>query len=114
MWTLSGFIDEISPELTEQCRVAAELGLRYAEIRSAWQVNILDLDAAQLDEMKKTLAAYGLPALGGAAGVAGMETFAVGSVQNHPVLLLAAAVVVAANAVSIPIAARCYAAREKR
>ena len=29
-------------------------------------------------------------------------------------LLLAAAVVVAANAVSIPIAARCYAAREKR
>ena len=51
---------------------------------------------------------------GGAAGVAGMETFAVGSVQNLPVLLLAAAVAVAANAVSIPIAARCYAAREKR
>lgn len=51
---------------------------------------------------------------GGAAGVAGMETFAVGSVQNLPVLLLAAAVAIAVNAVSIPIAARCYAAREKR
>ena len=51
---------------------------------------------------------------GGAAGVAGMETFTVGSVQNLPVLLLAVAVAVAANAVSIPIAARCYAAREKR
>ena len=51
---------------------------------------------------------------GGAAGVAGMEAFTVGSVQNLPVLLLAVAVAVAANAVSIPIAARCYAAREKR
>ena len=51
---------------------------------------------------------------GGAAGVAGMETFAVGSVQNLPVLLLAAALAIAVNAVSLPIAVRCYAAREKR
>ena len=28
MWTLSGFIDEISPDFTEQCAVAADLGLR--------------------------------------------------------------------------------------
>lgn len=60
MWTLSGFIDEIAPDFTEQCRVAAELGLTYAEIRSAWQVNILDLDPAQLDVVKSSLAAYGL------------------------------------------------------
>ena len=51
---------------------------------------------------------------GGAAGVAGMETFAVGSVQNLPVLLLAAALAIAVNAVFLPIAVRCYAAREKR
>lgn len=51
---------------------------------------------------------------GGAAGVAGVETFAVGSVQNLPVLLLAAALAIAVNAMSLPIAVRCYAAREKR
>jgi sugar phosphate isomerase/epimerase len=60
MWTLSGFIDEISPDFTEQCRVAAGLGLKYAEVRSAWEVNILDLDSEQLGVMKKTLAAHDL------------------------------------------------------
>ena len=48
MWTLSGFVDEISPDFTEQCRVAAGLGLTYVELRSAWDVNILDLDPEQL------------------------------------------------------------------
>jgi sugar phosphate isomerase/epimerase len=60
MWTLSGFIDEISPDFTEQCRVAAGLGLKYAEVRSAWNVNILDLDAGQLGLVKETLAAHDL------------------------------------------------------
>ena len=60
MWTLSGFIDEISPDFTEQCTVAAGLGLRYAEVRSAWDVNILDLDADQLDVVKSTLTTHGL------------------------------------------------------
>ena len=36
MWTLSGFIDEISNDFKEQCEVAAGLGLRYVEVRSAW------------------------------------------------------------------------------
>src|SRR3954469_13622369 len=62
MWTLSGFIDEISPDFTEQCRVAADLGLTHTELRSAWQVNILDLDPDQLGVMKKTLAAHDLQA----------------------------------------------------
>ena len=60
MWKLSGFIDEISPDFTQQCEVAAGLGLKYAEVRSAWDVNILDLEPAQLDVMKKTLASHGL------------------------------------------------------
>ncbi|MEU7906501.1 sugar phosphate isomerase/epimerase family protein [Actinoplanes sp. NPDC049118] len=60
MWTLSGFIDEISPDFTEQCRTAAELGLRYAELRSAWGVNILDLDPGRLGDMRRTLAAHDL------------------------------------------------------
>src|SRR3954452_9459230 len=60
MWTLSGFIDEISPDFTQQFRAAADLGLRYAEVRSAWDVNILDLNPDQLGVMKKTLAEHDL------------------------------------------------------
>jgi sugar phosphate isomerase/epimerase len=60
MWTLSGFVDEISSDFTEQCRVASGLGLTHVELRSAWGVNILDLDAEQLATMRETLADYGL------------------------------------------------------
>ncbi|HEU4346429.1 MAG TPA: sugar phosphate isomerase/epimerase family protein, partial [Actinoplanes sp.] len=60
MWTLSGFSDEISPDFTEQCAVARDLGLKYIEVRSAWDVNILDLKPEQLSTMKEILAAYGL------------------------------------------------------
>jgi sugar phosphate isomerase/epimerase len=60
MWTLSGFVDEISPDFTEQCRVASGLGLTHVELRSAWDVNILDLEPAQLTTMKDTLADHGL------------------------------------------------------
>ena len=60
MWTLSGFADEISPDLTEQCEVASGLGLKYIEVRSAWDVNILDLSPDQLKTMKETLSAYGM------------------------------------------------------
>ena len=55
MWTLSGFIDEISDDFTEQCKVAAGLGLRYVEVRSAWGTNILDLDDDQLATVRETL-----------------------------------------------------------
>jgi sugar phosphate isomerase/epimerase len=60
VWTLSGFADEISPDLDEQCRVLDELGMRYLEFRGAWQTNVLDLDDAQLDRVGKTLAEHGL------------------------------------------------------
>src|SRR3954447_5057235 len=60
MWTLSGFVDEISPDFTEQCRVASGLGLKYTEVRSAWGVNILDLSKEQLTVLKETLSEYGL------------------------------------------------------
>jgi len=60
MWTLSGFIDEISPDFTEQCRTAAGLGLKYVELRSAWETNILDLELDRLTAMKETLADYDL------------------------------------------------------
>jgi sugar phosphate isomerase/epimerase len=60
MWTLSGFADEISPDFTEQCAVATGLGLTHVEVRSAWDINVLDLSPGQLQKIKETLAAYGL------------------------------------------------------
>jgi len=60
VWTLSGFIDEISDHFTEQCKVASGLGLSYVEVRSAWHTNILDLDDSQLGTLRETLAEYAL------------------------------------------------------
>jgi len=60
VWMLSGFADEIDNEFTTQCEVAGQLGLGYVEIRSAWGVNILDLNDRQLETITTTLTAYGL------------------------------------------------------
>jgi sugar phosphate isomerase/epimerase len=60
MWTLSGFSDEIDPDFTTQCQVVSDLGLRHLELRSAWGVNVLDLDADQLATVQQTLADYDL------------------------------------------------------
>ena len=60
MWILSGFADEISPDLDEQVALVTELGLKYIELRSAWDCNVLDLDAAQLRRVKDTLDAAGI------------------------------------------------------
>ena len=60
MWTLSGFSDEISPDFETQCALVAELGLTHLELRSAWGVNVLDLDAEQLAMAGKILAAHEL------------------------------------------------------
>ena len=60
MWMLSGFADEIDNEFTTQCEVVRQLGLGYVEIRSAWGVNILDLNDRQLETIRTTLTAYGL------------------------------------------------------
>jgi sugar phosphate isomerase/epimerase len=60
VWTLSGFADEISPDLDEQCRVLKELGIGQVEFRSAWDTNVLDLDDEQLDRVAATVSAGGL------------------------------------------------------
>ena len=75
MWTLSGFSDEISPDPREQCEVASGLGLRYLEIRSAWNVNILDLDADRLAALQQTLKEYDLSvsSIGSPIGKIGIE-----------------------------------------
>lgn len=50
-WTLSGFGDEIDADPVVQTAVLQALGASCIEVRSAWGVNIVDLDAAQLDRL---------------------------------------------------------------
>ena len=56
MWTMSGFADEIDPDLDKQCAVLDELGIKYIEFRSAWDINVLDLDDEQIEEAAGILA----------------------------------------------------------
>lgn len=60
MWTLSGFSDEISSDLLEQVQVVRGLGMDWIEFRSAWGVNVLDLDAEQLAEASRVLEEAGV------------------------------------------------------
>jgi sugar phosphate isomerase/epimerase len=60
MWTLSGFADEISPDLEEQCRTLGDLGMTHLEFRGVSGVNVLDLDDDQIEHVRGTLARSGL------------------------------------------------------
>lgn len=60
MWVLSGFADEIDPDLETQCAVLDGLGIRYLELRSAWGVNVLDLSDAQVAQVRQVLDAHGI------------------------------------------------------
>ncbi|MGH3309491.1 MAG: sugar phosphate isomerase/epimerase family protein [Streptomyces sp.] len=60
MWTLSGFADEISPDLEEQCQVLEKLGIGHIEFRSAWNTNVLDLSDEQLETVRQTLTRHEL------------------------------------------------------
>jgi hypothetical protein len=55
MWTLSGFADEISPDLEEECELLDTLGIRFIELRSAWDTNVLDLDDDQVGRVHTAL-----------------------------------------------------------
>ena len=58
MWTLSGFADEISPDLELQCATLDDLGIGHVEVRSLWDVNVLDLDDDQIARARKAFAAH--------------------------------------------------------
>lgn len=59
-WELSGFGDEIDDDPKIQIAVMQALGARHIEVRSAWGINIVDLDDAQLRELKSLLDAAGM------------------------------------------------------
>lgn len=60
MWTLSGFADEIDNDLERQCALLDELGIRYIEFRSAWGVNVLDLDDDEVARARNVLVSHGI------------------------------------------------------
>ena len=59
-WELSGFGDEIDPDPAVQIAVLQALGANHIEVRSAWGVNIVDLDDEQLDRLVGILAERGM------------------------------------------------------
>jgi 3-dehydroshikimate dehydratase len=69
-FVLSAFADEISPELSTQLDVLAACGLRYLELRSVWNTNVLDLTPTQRQELQRQLTDRGfrLSAIGSPIG----------------------------------------------
>ncbi|MEJ3403715.1 sugar phosphate isomerase/epimerase family protein [Rathayibacter sp. YIM 133350] len=59
-WKLSGFGDEIDPDPVIQSAVLEALGARFLEVRSAWGVNVVDLESEQLDELARLLEHRGM------------------------------------------------------
>lgn len=60
MWTLTAFADEISPELDEQLDTLAQESIRYLELRSVWNTNVLDLTEGELERVRSTTAERGI------------------------------------------------------
>jgi sugar phosphate isomerase/epimerase len=64
---LSGFADEISPDLDQQLATLAAESLAHLELRSAWSIGVADLSDADVGR------------IGSALGVAGVRVSAIGS-----------------------------------
>ncbi|WP_353114430.1 sugar phosphate isomerase/epimerase family protein [Microbacterium sp.] len=60
VWTLSGFGDEIDADPIVQIAVLQALGAAHIEVRSAWGVNIVDLDDEQLARLAEILRDRGM------------------------------------------------------
>src|SRR5215208_1124933 len=60
MWTLTGFADEISPELEVQLETLAQESMRYMELRSVWNTNVLDLTDVELERVRARTAERGI------------------------------------------------------
>jgi len=57
---LSGFADEISPDLNEQLAVLAAESISHLELRSVWSTNVADLDDVQLASLRRQLGESGV------------------------------------------------------
>lgn len=70
MWTLTGFADEISPDVDEQIAALARESMRWLELRGAWGKNVLDLSAEEVAAIKARLdrSGIGVSAIGSPIG----------------------------------------------
>ena len=57
---LSGFADEISPDLDEQLAVLGGESISHLELRSVWSTNVADLDDAQVARLRRQLRESGV------------------------------------------------------
>jgi len=60
MWTLTGFADEISPDLDVQLDTLERQSIRYLEFRGVWRKNVLDLTDAEIETVKAVLSQRGI------------------------------------------------------
>src|SRR5690349_4446181 len=60
VWTLTGFADEISPELEVQLDTLAAEGMRFLELRGVWGKNVLKVDDGGLGRVKGALRERGV------------------------------------------------------
>lgn len=60
MWTLTGFADEISPELDEQLDTLTQESITYMELRSVWNKNVLDLTDEELEKVASAATQRGI------------------------------------------------------
>jgi sugar phosphate isomerase/epimerase len=72
---LSGFADEISPELDDQLATLAAESISHLELRSVWSTNVADLSARQLASFRQALddAGVAVSAIGSPIGKIGLE-----------------------------------------
>lgn len=60
MWTLTGFADEIDPDLDRQVETLRAEEIRHLELRGVWNTNVVRLDDEQVARIRETLAANGV------------------------------------------------------
>ena len=72
---LSGFADEISPNLNEQLQVLEKEGIGYLELRGVWGKNVVNLDNGEIRRIKQSLDAGGfqVSAIGSPIGKIGID-----------------------------------------
>jgi sugar phosphate isomerase/epimerase len=58
MFTLTGFVDEISDDLREQLEGLKELGIRHLELRNVWGKNVMVLTEEDITKLKGLLVEY--------------------------------------------------------
>ncbi|WP_274652132.1 sugar phosphate isomerase/epimerase family protein [Paenibacillus humicola] len=70
MITLTGFADEISPDLEEQLNVLESENIRYLELRGVWGKNILELTEEETAKVKGRLEerGFGVSSIGSPIG----------------------------------------------